>query len=272
MSRKAPLFAPSLFTEDLRVRSLSAMAQLLFIKLACLANDAGGYVAIGTVHVSIEKAAASMGLNGLDIAALLEEIDRSLLDEDEHGWFIPEMKAAQMLRDKRSKAGKRGGESTTAQRSDVGKVRRGSSSVVCLSKAKSANKSVPSDRSVKKEKRTKKEKNNNKYIYISDQKISVKDRGSSENPAYLKFSRYSVFKKEYLALQREFPFFGEDKIDELLANHDEWMGQNPQVSERNWHIPLVAGWRKMHARLEAAAANDDENRDGEFNPEQCEVA
>lgn len=241
MSRKSPLYDPNMINEDLRCRGLSMLARLLFAQLAALANLGGGFIKIGPVFVTLEKAAASIGFEG-DIAGFVQEImAMGLLAENDLGWFVPEMKAAQELRDKRSRAGAAGGEATTAKRSDV------SSNVICLSKAKNERQSKRYDMATKKEKRTKKEKNN-KYIYISDQKVLTEDRGEGENYKAFNGDNFQVYAREYEALQLEFPLFSEDRLYELLDAHDRFMADNPQISNDNWHIPFVAGCRKLHAR------------------------
>lgn len=240
MSRKSPLYDPTMINEDLRVRALSMMAQLLFAKLAALANAGGGYIKIGTVQVSPERAAASCAFEGDASAYVAELVEMGLLVDGDEGWYFPEMREAQLLRDKRARAGAAGGQSTTAKRADV------ASNVVCLSKAKKRYKSKGYDSGTKKEKRTKKEKNNNKYIYISDRKIFTGDRGQGDNFETFQGDNFTVYQREYEALQLEFPGFDEERLFELLDGHDEFMGANPAISNDNWHIPLVAGLRKLH--------------------------
>lgn len=242
MSRKAPLYDPNMINEDLRVRGLSMLAQLLFAKLCALANSGGGFIKIGAAFVSPEKAAAACAFDGACETYVAELVEMGLLVDGDEGWYIPELKQAQELRDKRSRAGATGGQVTTARRKDV------SSNVVCLSKAKKQIKSIGYNSSLKKEKRTKKEKNN-KYIYISDQKIFTGDRGEGENHKVFIGDRFTVFRREMDALQLEFPGFGEEKLWELLENHNEFMNQNEGISNDNWHIPLVGGLRKLHAGM-----------------------
>ena len=89
MSRKSPLYDPTMINEDLRVRALSMMAQLLFAKLAALANAGGGYIKIGTVQVSPERAAASCAFEGDASAYVAELVEMGLLVDGDEGWYFP---------------------------------------------------------------------------------------------------------------------------------------------------------------------------------------
>lgn len=77
------------------------------------------------------------------------------------------------------------------------------------------------------------------------------DRGQETNPAAFEMDHFTVYSREYEALQMEFPGFSEDRLYELLDAHDAFLGVNPHIPRNIWHIPFVAGCRKLHA---AAAA------------------
>ncbi len=226
------------------MRSLSAMAQLFFIKLVVMANDGGGYIRVGTVCVDIERAAMALGVCG-DVGALAEEmIGMGLLADNDVGWFVPEMKKAAELREKRRLAGVKGGYASVAKARGVRPARVVSS--VCLSKAKNPIKSGDCNVAAKSTK-----KYNNKYIYIFSEKVFIGDRGQEANKPWMSFDNFTVFRRDYEALRRTFPEFSEDRLDELLHQHNGFLDNNPAYANDNWLAPLLSYLRKQHNALVA---------------------
>ncbi|MGB4107752.1 MAG: hypothetical protein WBK55_08160 [Alphaproteobacteria bacterium] len=257
MSRKSPLFDPDRQVEDLFIRALTPMAKLLYFLFMLLANKGqDGYLRHGAATAGLAQAADLVGWSGDLQAAFAEMKAAGLIGEDETGIFMPEIREAARLRAKRSAAGKAGGDATTAQRTDVGE------NVVafCSSKRRSTGKkpAKPAPQRVleaktaapprAKEKRTKKE--NNKYIYIFSKKVFMGDAGtSSENKSWMTFENFTVYRREYEALQLEFPGFSEEKLDALLARHDRYLDENPDAApavNENWRAPLLSFLRRVH--------------------------
>jgi len=161
MTQQRPLFNMDTINTDSRIVPLCGMARCLFFQLVFMANANGGYIRLGSVCLDLEAAAASFHFVGPIGKYVQDIIAQGLLAEDDIGWFVPEMRAAQTLRDKRSMAGRKGGESTTANRTDVA-ANDGHPAVrkICLSKPKTIGNVRVYGGATKKEKRTKKEKNN----------------------------------------------------------------------------------------------------------------
>lgn len=229
--REAPLYDPGMINEDLRCRGLSMLARLLFAQLAALANAGGGYLKIGTAPVDIARAAAAVAFEG-DVQALSGElVAMGLLVEDDEGWHVPEIKAAALLRDKRRRAGGKGGEATTAKRSDV-----------CLSNVISLAESKAKREAAKKEKRTKKEKNI-KYIYILGTKVETDDRGSADNPKFFDGRVIQLWKRDWKALEGVFGL-NDAALDELMRQQDDWLSESASAIQRaNW-FGVTLAWLK----------------------------
>ncbi len=262
MSKTAPLYdSDKLAKDDIFKFALHPMARLLQLLLNMLADRHDGYLRAGPVALTLEQAAATVGFAGDVSAAAAQLFDFMLLAEDDQGIYIPEQRERARLRAARQAAGKKGGEITTANRTDLRVV---SSSGICSSKnsgtedttrraaenrARRESFRVVEGGNSKKEKRTKKEKIN-KYIYISSRKVFTGNRGEKDNiPAY-HFENFTVFDRELDALQLEFPFFDEDKLVALMDAHDRFMSESG-IPAANWHIPFCAGLKKLHAKLAA---------------------
>lgn len=252
--KTAPLFDPRLILDDLRVAALSLLAQLFYFKLCALADSSGGVIMVNGRALSLIEAAALARFAPDNLKAVIEEVERSGLIElrgKDGPWVVTEMVAAQSLRDKRAKAGRKGGASTTVKRHDVCLSKR-RDNVIYLEKTKGYKAAQRAE--AKKEKRTKKEKNNNKYIYIHSEKVFTGDRGSPENPAFMVFEHFTLYRSEYRAIERAFPMLNEDRIDALLAQHDRWLEQEGASAQAAWLACLLGLLRKVNAAEARAAA------------------
>lgn len=232
------LYKPGMIVEDLRCRSLSALARGLFAVLQAVCNGAAGRLCIGGRGVTPEAAAQACGFD-VDAAGLLVElVEMGLLAEDDHGWFMPDQVAAAALREKRRRAGRKGGVATTTARAAHGED-------VCLSNVVSFVESKAKAEHVKKEKRTKKEKNNN-YIYILGTKVFVGDAGSADNPDWWSSGAISLCRRAFEALQQAFGLSSDELTDILVAQANWLEGQAPSM-RANWlavtirHLQNITG-------------------------------
>lgn len=231
MARKAPLFDPDMMIDDIRVQGLSAMAQLFLFKIMALTNKAGdGYLRIGERVLDILGAAQVLRIEG-DISALAQEIfDMGLLAEDGDGLYVPEIREAAIIRAKRSRAGKKGGEATTVKRSDV-----------CLSNVISIEKSKRYKSGDKKKKEPKK-KNKYNYIYIYRKKVFTGNRGKKSNPLWFTGQVIKFYRSEYEALL-EVTGLDDDYLWGILTKQDEWLAKQPHSARINW-LALTLGFIK----------------------------
>lgn len=233
---------------DLRFARAGWVAQMLLISLVTrIAARAAGFLRDECgADLSLDDLVILLGMPVGELRAALDVLEaHSLLMRGDGVWFIPELVKAAEISEKRREAGRRGAEKTNAFSRAADLPRQNSGNVICLENSKAYQST--GQRFTKKEKRTKKEKNN-KYIYISSQKVFTGDRGEDNNHPIFNGNSFTVYRREMDALQLEFPGFDYDRLWELLCGHDDFMGQNPAISNDNWYIPLVAGLRKMHAR------------------------
>ena len=248
MRKMKPLYDLSIINEDLRVRALSMMAQFLLMKLMALANDAGGLIAVNGIFLKPERAAQLCGFHvpAAEFSDFWEEIvTMGLAEKRGATWCFPEMVAAMELRIKRQKAGSKGGRKSAglgAEHSREFCSSKPSSNVVPLSKTKACEQSGVVE--AKKEKRTKKEKNN-KYIYILREKVFTGDRGELTNPEYSINHNFTLFRRDYQALLDTFPAIGEERLDDLLASHDNWLDK-PENAGAPWLACLLGFLRKVN--------------------------
>ena len=254
MKKQKPLYDLSLINKDLRVRSMSMMAQLLFIKLIALANNAGGMIAINGKFLSPEQAAMICGFTAASAAEFSEFwdeiVEMDLVEKRGETWCFPEMVAAMDLRIKRQNAGSKGGKKSAgcgAKHSREFCSSKTSSNIIPISKSKACEQSR--EYKAKKEKRTKKEKNNkNKYIYIFQEKVFTADQGELTNPEWSTNRNFLIYKREYEALLNTFPAISEEHLDDLLALHDNWLDK-PENAGAPW-LPCLLGYlRKVNDGL-----------------------
>lgn len=227
---------------DMRFKRIGWVAQMVLISMTTrIAVYSDGYLQDEAgANLSLDDLAIVLDMPAVELRAQMDILEaHALVCRSDEVWFIPELVRQAELSLKRSVAGRKGAQKTHNHSCDNILPRQNSSNVISLEKSKSCKSGA------KKEKRTKKE-NNNKYIYISDRKIFTGDRGQGENFETFQGDNFTVYQREYEALQLEFPGFDEERLFELLDGHDEFMGANPAISNDNWHIPLVSGLRKLH--------------------------
>lgn len=233
---------------DLRFARAGWVAQMLLISIVTriAARAAGFFRDESGVDLALDDLVVILGMPAGELRAALDTLEaHALIMRGDGVWFIPELVRAAEISQKRRDAGRRGAEKTNAQTRPPDLPRQNSGNVVSFDKSMAYQKR--GDGFAKKEKRTKKEKNN-KYIYISDQKIFTGDRGLDGNHPVFNGNSFTVFRREMDALQLVFPGFDDDRLWALLIGHDEFMAANPGISNDNWHIPLVSGLRKLHSK------------------------
>lgn len=257
MSKKKALFDISRVNDDIVLRALSFMAQLLYIKICALANEEGGFVQLRGKVLTLEEAADICGVrvSGAELSAAISEIlsMQSLLEERDGVWCVPDMVKAAELSEKRARAGSKGGKKSAAKtRKVTPKQGVEHSSDICSSKPSSKVISIEETKAYKKtkgykstkEKRTKKE-NNNKYIYIYSEKVFIGDQGSEENPIWSPNRNFTLFKREIEALLRGLPYLSEDQLFTLLAQHDDWLDR-PENCDAPWLACLLGFLKKIN--------------------------
>ncbi len=251
MSRKAPLFNPDDAIDNLVVRNLSPMTKLFYMLLTALANKGGtGYFLKWDEVISIEEAAKEVGFDG-DLGGPVKELIRArLLCEDETGFYITEVKIAAEQREKKRRAGSKGGNATTMRRADTSetaKQKAGSSirSSGCSSNVISFEKSGTYDKADKKEKRTKKEKNNN-YIYILGKKVFTGDQGSEKNRVWFDGMNFKIHKRLWMAFLEAFPNISEDDFYNHFNRQDNWLEAQSDGARDNWLALTIAYFRKIN--------------------------
>lgn len=257
MTKKtAPLFDPRLILEDLQVAALSLLAQLFYFKLCALADAAGGVVMVNGRVLTLQEAASLCRFAPQGLEGIIAEILGSglIAREGADGPFvIPDMVARAALRGKRAQAGRKGGARTTVKRLDVCSSKR-RDNVIYLEKSKHYKFAAAAEQ---KKKKNQKEKNNNKYnIYLYHEKVRTDDRGTPENPEFIRGDHFTLWKREYRALQAQFPLFTEEKLDALLGQHDRWLGEQGEGAQAAWLACLLGFLRKVHAGEARAAAFD----------------
>lgn len=276
---KKPLFKLSWIVEDLRVRGLSMLAQLLFTKICVVADEAGGFLHLRGRILKPEDLPDLLGFRcgGAELSVFLAEIVAMGLIEDKGGagWCVPEMVKAAELRAKRQDAGKKGGKAAQAKIVSVAETGRkrppvpplpegAYRPVICSSKStinatptpkRQKNCGGAAELSVlktpqQKEKNQKKNINNN--IYIISELVFTGDRGSEENPAYCINDNFTVYRREWEAMLRVFPTISADRLLDLMAQHDRWLDREENLG-RPWLPCLLAFLKHVHNKLAAAA-------------------
>lgn len=96
-------------------------------------------------------------------------------------------------------------------------------------------------------------KQENEFIDILGKKIFTGDRGDKINPEWMVFDNFTIWKRDYKALQEVFPAFSEDRLDELLSSHDRWLDAADGRAKANWMSCLLGFLTKMHSGHEQAA-------------------
>lgn len=272
---KKPLFKLSWIVEDLRVRGLSMLAQLLFTKICVVADESGGFLHLRGRILKPEDLPDLLGFRCLaaELSVFLAEIVAMGLIEDRGGagWCVPEMVKAAELRVKRQDAGSKGGKVAQAKIISVAETGRkrppapplpegAYRPVICSSKSTGkpkspVNKAAGGELSVlktpqQKEKNQKKNINNN--IYIISELVFTGDRGSEENPAYCINDNFTVYRREWEAMLRVFPTISADRLLDLMAQHDRWLDREENLG-RPWLPCLLAFLKHVHNKLASAA-------------------
>lgn len=109
MAKKLPtLIDPSFFLDDLVFNALSLHVQAVVMKLFALADTAGGYVRANDRALDVQGIALILRVDRADVEAALADA-RALIGQDGDGYYIHELKRKAELRDKRRRAGRKGG-------------------------------------------------------------------------------------------------------------------------------------------------------------------
>lgn len=236
MRKTATLFEPAALIGDLCIQALAPLAQLFLFKLMALADTAGGFVRLGDRRLTVDGMADALGVGRDDAADYVAAIvEMGWLERDaDGGYFIPSMRQRAEMRAKRQRAGKRGGDATTAGRTDV--------SAFCSSKTADraqtrASRQIP-------DKRTPFYKNNNNKIIIFGRQVDAFDRGEQSNPLWIDGKVMKIYRKDYDVL-RDLTGYSDAYLDQILDRQDEWLARQDATAQAGWW-PLTMSIMKRH--------------------------